>query len=63
MLVDETRRVVHFVVDHEVEVLLGGVLRDVGVGEFLVGHFAVVSHYPSSVLGRKGRSVESSDRP
>jgi hypothetical protein len=24
---------------HEVEVLLGGVLRDVGVGEFLVGHF------------------------
>ena len=39
MLVDEARRIVHLVVDDNVQVLLGVVLRDVGVGEFLVGHF------------------------
>lgn len=38
MLVDEAGCVVDLVVDDNVEVLLGVVLRDVGVGEFLVGH-------------------------
>ena len=38
MLVDEARCVVDLVVHNNVEVLLGVVLRDVGVGEFLVGH-------------------------
>lgn len=35
MLVDETTRIVHLVVDDDVEVLLRRVLRDVGVCEFL----------------------------
>jgi hypothetical protein len=38
MLIDEARRIVHLVVHDNVQVLLGVVLRDVGVGEFLVGH-------------------------
>lgn len=38
MLVDETRRIVDLIVDHEKEVLLGSMLRDVGVGEFFVSH-------------------------
>ena len=38
MLINEARRVVDLVVDHNEEILLGVVLRDVGVGEFLVGH-------------------------
>lgn len=38
MLIDEARGIVHLVVDNHVEVLLGGVLGDVRVGEFLVGH-------------------------
>lgn len=37
VLVYEARCVVDFVVDDDVQVLLGVVLRDVGVGEFLVG--------------------------
>jgi hypothetical protein len=38
VLVYEARCVVDFVMDYNVQVLLGVVLRDVGVGEFLVGH-------------------------
>ena len=38
VLVNEAGCVVDLVVDDNVEVLLGVVLRDVGVGEFLVGH-------------------------
>lgn len=41
MLVDETRRIVDLIVDHDEEVFLGGVLRDVGVGKFLLGHCCV----------------------
>ena len=42
VLVNEAGGVVDLVVDDDVEVLLGVVLRDVGVGEFLVGHCGVV---------------------
>lgn len=38
VLIDEARRVVDLVMDNNVQVLLGVVLRDVGVGEFLGGH-------------------------
>ena len=38
VLVDEAGAVVDLVVDDNVQVLLGSVLRDIGVGEFLVGH-------------------------
>ena len=38
MLVHEARRIVDLVVDDEVEVLLGAMFRDVGVGEFLGCH-------------------------
>jgi hypothetical protein len=38
VLVDEAGAVVDLVVDDNVEVLLGSVFRDIGVGEFLVGH-------------------------
>ena len=38
MLIDETRAIVDFVVDDEEEIFLGGVLGDVRVGVFLVGH-------------------------
>lgn len=37
MLIDETRAIVHFVVDNDEEILLGGVFRDVGVCVFLCG--------------------------
>lgn len=48
MLVDEAGAVVDLVIHDNVEVLLGGVLRDVRVGEFLVGgHFG-------GVRGRRG---------
>ena len=39
MLVDEARGVVHLIVDHDVQVLLCVVLRNIRVGEGLVGHF------------------------
>lgn len=43
VLVDEACAVVDLVVDDNVEVLLGGVLRDIRVGEFLsLRHCAVV---------------------
>ena len=42
VLVHEAARVVHLVVDHDVEVLLGGVRAHVRVGECLVGHFVCV---------------------
>lgn len=38
VLVNKRRAVVDLVVDDEVEVLLGGVLGDLGEGEFFVGH-------------------------
>jgi hypothetical protein len=38
VLIDEARTVVDLVVHNNVEILLRVVLRDVGVGEFLVGH-------------------------
>jgi hypothetical protein len=37
VLIDEARAIVDLIVDHKVEVLLGRVLRDVGVGELLGG--------------------------
>lgn len=40
MLVYEARGIVDFVVDDEVEILLGRVLRDVGIGEFFGSHCA-----------------------
>ena len=47
MLVDETRAVVDLVVHNHEQILLGSMLRDVGVGVVLVGHCAGV------VCGRK----------
>jgi hypothetical protein len=41
MLVHKAGAVVDLVVHHEVDILLGGVLRDIGVGEFLVGHCCI----------------------
>lgn len=41
VLVDEAGRVVDLIVDDDVEILLGGVFRDVGVGEFLSGGHCV----------------------
>jgi len=41
VLVDEAGRIVDLIVDYDVQVLLGGVFRDVGVGEFLVGGHCV----------------------
>lgn len=38
VLVDEARGVVDLIVDDDVAILLGGVLRDVRVSEFLVRH-------------------------
>lgn len=38
VLVHKAGCVVDLVVDDDVEILLGAVLRDVGVGEFLGGH-------------------------
>lgn len=38
MLVDKAGCVVDLIMDNDVEVLLGVVLRNVGVGEFLGGH-------------------------
>ena len=38
MLVDEARGVVDLVVYHDIQVLLGVVLRDVGIGELLLRH-------------------------
>lgn len=35
VLVDETRRVVNFIVDHYIEIFLGCMGRDIGVGELL----------------------------
>lgn len=41
VLIDEARAIVHLIVDHKVEVLLGRVFRDVGVGELLGGGHGV----------------------
>lgn len=41
MLVNKRGAVVDLVVDDEVQVLLGGVLGDLGEGEFFFGHCAV----------------------
>ena len=40
MLIYKARCIVDLVVHNNVQILLGVVLRDVGVGEFLVGHCA-----------------------
>jgi hypothetical protein len=49
VLVDEAAGIVHLVVDDNVEVFLGAVLRHVRVGEDLVRHYSLVSEIPKKI--------------
>lgn len=57
MLVDEARCIVDLIVYHNEEILLGVVLRDVGVGIFLVGHCGGV--YAKLVLRGSEETIKS----